>query len=197
MRRFLAPGEDLSVEPAAFADYKESGFGGFLGVEHGMNPYEHLVAEYARLLREGKKFPLGGLPSAPRPEVAPDAPKVLVFSPHPDDECIIGALPLRLLREARMSVINVAVTQGSDPARRVERFHELENACRHVGFGLMPAAPAGLEHITLKSRETNRELWARAVEIISGIIGRARPRVIFLPHEGDWHATHRHAFSCH
>jgi LmbE family N-acetylglucosaminyl deacetylase len=37
----------------------------------------------------------------------------LIFSPHPDDECIIGGLALRLLREAKWNVINVAVTLGS------------------------------------------------------------------------------------
>jgi LmbE family N-acetylglucosaminyl deacetylase len=155
-----------------------------------MNPYEHLVAEYARLLREGKKLPLGGFAPAPRPEVKPDAPKALIFSPHPDDECVVGALPLRLLREARMNVINVAVTLGSNPSRRAERYRELENACGHVGFGLMPTVKDGLERITVKSRETDKALWTRAVEVITGIIGRAQPRVIFLPHEKDWHPTH-------
>jgi N-acetylglucosamine malate deacetylase 1 len=155
-----------------------------------MNPYEHLVAEYARLLREGKKLPLGGFPPAPRPELKPDSPKALIFSPHPDDECIIGALPLRLLREARMNVINIAVTQGSNPSRRAERYRELENACGHVGFGLMPTGKDGLECITVKLRETDKALWARSVEIIASIMERARPRVIFVPHERDWHPTH-------
>ena len=55
----------------------------------------------------------------------PDAPRTLIFSPHPDDEVIIGALPLRLLRELKMNVINVAVTQGSHKARQPERWKEL------------------------------------------------------------------------
>ena len=77
----------------------------------------HFVSEYARLTREGKGWPLGGFPKCARPAVAPDAPKVLIFSPHPDDEVIIGGLALRLLREAQWNVINVAVTQGSNRAR--------------------------------------------------------------------------------
>ncbi len=155
-----------------------------------MNPYEHLVGEYARLFQEGKKFPLGGFPPAPRPEVKPDAPKALIFSPHPDDECVIGALPLRLLREARMNVINIAVTLGSKPARRAERLRELKGACGHVGFGLMPAAEDGLERITTASREKDPALWKNAVAAIAGILETARPRVIFVPHERDWHETH-------
>jgi N-acetylglucosamine malate deacetylase 1 len=155
-----------------------------------MNPYEQLVGEYARLFREGKEFPPGGFPPAPRPEVKPDAPKALIFSPHPDDECIIGALPLRLLREARMNVINIAVTLGSKVARRAERLKELEAACHHIGLGLMPAAENGLERITVASREKDKALWMARVASIADILERARPRVIFIPHERDWHETH-------
>jgi N-acetylglucosamine malate deacetylase 1 len=155
-----------------------------------MNPYQHLVSEYARLLREGKSYPLGGFLPAPRPARPPDAPAALIFSPHPDDECIIGALALRLLREARMNVINVAVTLGSKSSRQAERHHELEQACGCLGFGLMLTTPNGLDDITLKTREQDRTAWARAVKIIADILAAAKPRVIFAPHEQDWHETH-------
>ena len=90
-----------------------------------MNPYPDFVAQFVRLLQEGKTYPLGGFAPAPRPDLPKDAPKVLIFSPHPDDECIIGALPFRLLREARLRVLNVAVTQGSRKDRQAERYQEL------------------------------------------------------------------------
>lgn len=48
-----------------------------------MNPYHQLVSEYARLAREGKGWPLGGFPDCSRPAPVPDAPTVLIFSPHP------------------------------------------------------------------------------------------------------------------
>jgi hypothetical protein len=60
------------------------------------HPYNQFIDGMARLLYEARRLPLGGLPPAPTPVVAADAPRVLVFSPHPDDESIIGALPLRL-----------------------------------------------------------------------------------------------------
>jgi len=63
-----------------------------------MNPYHQFVGEYARFAKEGKGWRLGGFPKCLRPQLAPDAPKVLIFSPHPDDEVIIGGLTLRLLR---------------------------------------------------------------------------------------------------
>ena len=64
-----------------------------------MNPYRRLVADYARNFREGRNFPLGGFASVAGEPVTSGAPRALVFSPHPDDECIIGALPLRLRRD--------------------------------------------------------------------------------------------------
>jgi N-acetylglucosamine malate deacetylase 1 len=155
-----------------------------------MNPYQHLVSEYARFAREGKSYPLGKFSPAPHPELAPDAPKVLIFSPHPDDECIIGGLALRLLRDARMNVINVAVTQGSKKERQAERFHELQDACRYLGFGLMPVGQNGLDKVTLESREGDKATWARSVESIAKILADTGPRIIFVPHERDWHDTH-------
>ena len=48
-----------------------------------MNPYQHLVSEYARLLREGKSYPLGEFTPAPRPALPPDAPKASDFFTPP------------------------------------------------------------------------------------------------------------------
>ncbi len=155
-----------------------------------MNPYERLAIQYSRLVEQGKKIPLGRFAPARHAPLPAGAPAVLIFSPHPDDECIIGALPLRLRREALMDVINVAVTLGSKKSRRRERLHELEKACAYLGFQLVNAASNGLEQINMEARRTNRRQWKRAVEIISGIIADANPRIIFLPHAHDGHPTH-------
>jgi LmbE family N-acetylglucosaminyl deacetylase len=155
-----------------------------------MNPYHQFVAEYARLAQEGKDYPLGKFPRCPRPQLAPDAPKVLIFSPHPDDEVIIGALALRLLRESKWNVINVAVTQGSLKERRCERLEELEACCDHVGFGLLQTAADGLENVNVKTRERTPELWAQSVKVTADILSAQRPRVVFVPHDDDGHSTH-------
>ncbi len=155
-----------------------------------MNPYFHLVSEYASLLKKGKACPLGGFQPAPRPELPEDAAKALFFAPHPDDECIVGGLALRLLREARMNVINVAVTQGSNKQRQAERFGELQGACQYLGFGLIPTGPSGLERINPKTRQQDPAHWASAVKIIADILARNWPRVILFPHEQDWNTTH-------
>lgn len=155
-----------------------------------MNPYKNLVSEYARLLQEGKSYPLGGFEPAPRPSIAPDAPKALFFAPHPDDECIIGGLALRLMREARMDLVNVAVTLGNKKERRAERYCELQNACRYLGLGLLTTGPTGLERINPTARENEGAHWAECVKVIIGILAKNQPRVIFFPHEHDWNRTH-------
>src|SRR5262249_25553925 len=103
--------------------------GWFVRVTILMNPYRDFVSSFARLVSEGKSLPLGQIPRPKRPSPAPDAPVALIFSPHPDDECIIGGLALRLMREAGMRVINVAVTLGSSKERQPGRLQELTEAC--------------------------------------------------------------------
>jgi len=136
-------------------------------------------------------LPLGHSPKIlRRPRTSGTAPRALIFSPHPDDECIVGGLALRLLRESKWNVINVAVTLGSKTERRVARLRELRNACASLGFGLMVPREQGLEQITLKSRKQERAHWPAAVGVIAGILAEQRPRVIFMPHENDWHPVH-------
>src|SRR5258706_5858649 len=101
-----------------------------------MNPYQSFVNDFARVVRQAQDYPLGGFAMPVHPNPVPDAPRALIFSPHPDDEVIIGALPLRLLRELRWNVINVAVTHGSSKARHAERWRELESCCHYIRFRL-------------------------------------------------------------
>jgi LmbE family N-acetylglucosaminyl deacetylase len=155
-----------------------------------MNRYRQLVSEFERLIKKGKSLRLGKIPAKPLAKIPSDAPKALIFSPHPDDECIVGGLALRLLRESKWNVINVAVTLGSKKGRRAARRRELQNACDSLGFGLIVPRKQGWERITLKLREHNRAYWKAAVKIIAGILAEHRPRVIFVPHENDWHPVH-------
>ena len=155
-----------------------------------MNPYLRYVSELARLIREGKQFPLGGFPKPSRAAVASDAPVALIFSPHPDDECINGGLALRLMREAGMRVVNVAVTLGSNKARRAGRVEELNAACDYLEFELIHTAPGGLEDINVKTRTADPARWQASVDVIARIIADQQPAVVFFPHESDWNSTH-------
>lgn len=155
-----------------------------------MNPYHHFVSEYVRLVREGKSYPLGNFVVAPKPSVAADAPRALFFSPHPDDECISGGIALRLFREAKMNVLNVAITQGSKRERQAERLRELEGACNYLGFGLITTGSNGLEKINPQTRARDSAHWSACVKVITNILEQNLPRVIIFPHEQDWNSTH-------
>ena len=151
-----------------------------------MNPFQKFVAESARVFQSGKNLPTG-LKSKAVHFAERSSPNVLIFSPHPDDECITGGLALRLLREAKWNVINVAVTLGSDKFRRAARLRELKNACEFLGFDLIVA---GLEKINLETRKKNPAQWQSAVGTIAKILAAQKPLVIFLPHENDGHPAH-------
>jgi len=155
-----------------------------------LNPHHHFVSEFARVAREGADCPLGGIAPPPRPPPAADAPTALLFSPHPDDESIVGGLALRLLRECGWKVVNVAVTLGSKPERRAERLEELKGACGFLGFALLPTVPGGLENIVVPTRAGHPERWSDSVAIIADILRRQQPKAIFFPHERDWNSTH-------
>jgi LmbE family N-acetylglucosaminyl deacetylase len=155
-----------------------------------MNPYHQLVSDYARLIREGRNFPLGNFRPAGRPEIGPDAPKALFFSPHPDDECIVGGIAFRLLRQARMNLINVAVTLGSKKERKAERLQELQNACKYVGFELLTTGPEGLDRINPQTRDKDAAHWSQCVQVIHRILREHQPKVVLCPHDRDWNSTH-------
>src|SRR5919112_2518438 len=155
-----------------------------------MNPYHRFVSDFERLLRDGRQLPLGQFAAPARPALAPDAPRVLIFSPHPDDECIIGGIALRLLRESGMRVLNVAVTQGSNKERQSARWSELKAACESLGFGLIQTAPAGLERINVKTRERDRAHWKTCVDVIAAIVREQQPAVVLFPHDDDWNSSH-------
>lgn len=155
------------------------------------NPFQAFVARYADLLA---KDPVAAhaepIPARAKVTQAPNSPKIVIFSPHPDDECIVGALPLRLQRELAAHVINVAVTLGSKEERRTARRHELRAACGLLGFDVFADAERALEKINVTTRSQQPQLWSGAVARIAEIITEQRPMIVMLPHESDWHSTH-------
>jgi LmbE family N-acetylglucosaminyl deacetylase len=155
-----------------------------------MNPYHTLVSQYLGLLRQGRSLPLGGFSPALRYTPAVDAPKVLFFAPHPDDECISGGVALRLMRQAGYRVVNVAVTLGSKKERQAGRLEELRRACEYLGFELVLTGERGLERVNPKTREQDFNYWATNVQVIRKIIEDHRPRILVFPHDRDWNSTH-------
>ena len=154
------------------------------------NPYKSLVDEYARLYREGVCLPLGGLPTLADPDPGAPKPIALIFSPHPDDEGIIGGLALRLQREHGWRIKNVAVTLGSLQARRAERLSELRGACTYLGFDLIVPDASGWDQVTPKGRSGDPEKWEAKVAIVAELLRHQKPSALFFPHVDDWNGTH-------
>lgn len=134
------------------------------------NPFLHFVETLQSATRNAQAIPFSG---GSRPTA--HGPSVLLFSPHPDDECITGLLPLRLMRECGHRIINVPVTFGSDPARRQARLSEMRAACDWLGWDVH------LADETLSPLDAHR---------ISAVLTSFQPSCVFLPHAKDWNSTH-------
>lgn len=100
-------------------------------------------------------------------------PSALILAPHPDDESIVGLLPLRLRAECGYRIWVAPVTFGSCLSRQGARKKELQSACKALGFQL---------------RFLNSE--AIAADLCK-LLERVQPSVVFLPHAKDGHPTHR------
>lgn len=154
------------------------------------HPYQAFVERFAQLLAEGRSLPLGGFPAPPAAPLRPDAPVTLVFSPHPDDEALVGALPLRLRREAGHRVVVAAVTLGSDPGRRAGRLEEVRGAADFLGFEVALLGEGGLTGVTPTAQADQPDAWSAAVAQARALLQRHRPALVLAPHDRDGHPTH-------
>ena len=136
-----------------------------------MNPYLPFVEDIVQGLQRARKVQVSAVPTPP----PASGHKAVLFSPHPDDECITGVLPLRLMREAGFRVINVPVTFGSNRDRQAARAEELANACGYLGWACVREADH-LEPLDAKS--------------IRRLLERFQPTVLMMPHARDWNARH-------
>ena len=152
------------------------------------------VEKTLETLQVGRSIPAGPssqpLIQPPRPDGAREGSTILLASPHPDDEALIGALPLRLRLEVGARVVNCAVTLGSDLTQRARRRAELESSCRVLGFDLIVPGDQGFDDVRLECRNTHPREWQDKVEALRKIFDQARPDAVFAPHAEDFNATH-------
>ena len=126
----------------------------------------------------------------PRRVPEPSAPRCVIVSPHPDDECIGGGLPLRLMQESGWRVVSIAVTHGSYPARQLARAEELSAACARIGCERLLLAERGLDRITPQARETDPAHWSDCVNLFAGKLAALKPALVLCPHALDAQSTH-------
>jgi N-acetylglucosamine malate deacetylase 1 len=152
------------------------------------------VQQTAAVLEAGRSIPCGPTepplepPALPSPSEKPV--KILIAAPHPDDESLIGALPLRWCLESAVQVVNCAITLGKNLKERQRRASELRSACRVLGFGLAILGEEGLNNVTLQNRLEHPEEWTAKVEALKEIFDREEPDVVLAPHAEDFHNTH-------
>lgn len=112
----------------------------------------------------------------------PDHRCIVLLSPHPDDEVIIGGLALRLQKQAGCRVVNLAITLGSDLQRRQERKQELSAACAYLAWEL--------EVFDWERNEPDR-IDSMHLNALVGKLNLLRPLAVFYPHSEDAHPTHQ------
>ena len=135
-----------------------------------MNPYLSFVESIKSGLESAKNKTVSGTTTP-----VTSGPKALLFSPHPDDECIVGLLALRLTRDAGMRVMNVPVTFGSNKARQAGRKQELADACAYLGWEIT----GGKE-----------DLSSLEVDDVVALLTEHQPEVVVCPHAKDWNSRH-------
>lgn len=99
---------------------------------------------------------------------------IVILSPHPDDEILSGGLALRLQEECRCRVVNIAVTLGSNSARKRARRIELLRATKQLGW----------ENIVLP------ENWSQKKKRLLAHLKKLKPVLVIAPHARDYHPTH-------
>ena len=102
------------------------------------NPYESWVEAFVTALSAGAAIGVAKMTHLKASSDVGEAPKALVFAPHPDDELLTGGLSLRLLRERGFAVIDVAVTLGSSVERRSGRLVRVAGRLRLHRFRVWP-----------------------------------------------------------
>ena len=154
------------------------------------------VVESVKAMERGADLPIGPSSESFDPGLRPaaGAPKIIVCSPHPDDEALIGAMPLRLRTENGADIVDCAITLGSNAGQKQRRKRELESACRVLGFRLVipetDSGTFGFDHVNHDTRQNRPQEWAAKVEILAEIFGHEKPDAVFAPHAEDFNTTH-------
>jgi len=151
-----------------------------------------LVVRYARLLKLPPVVPkVDGIPlSTALPALDINRPCAVVLSPHPDDESLTGGFACRLSYDHDWQIVNIAVTLGSNEARRVMRKDELSKACSILHFSCVLLEENGGENVNVASRDADPSAWAKKVHRLAEIIEALQPQAIIMPHANDVQPTH-------
>jgi LmbE family N-acetylglucosaminyl deacetylase len=111
---------------------------------------------------------------------------VVICSPHPDDEAIVGLLPYRLRQEG-WRVVNLAMTLGSRFEEHGRRRGELECSCASLGFECRYPFEDLSGGFLRASKEAQRE---DALAGFGAVLDDLGATIVLAPHLADAHPTH-------
>jgi N-acetylglucosamine malate deacetylase 1 len=155
-----------------------------------LNPYTTYIKELADLYERSKLIePQSHLSKTPDFNGTESAPTVLLFAPHPDDECILGACALRLMYESNTRVVVIPVSLGSAITRQIERREELNRSCSVLGFSI--------DHSLLLIRSAHASAQP-SVHLLDtamqdgtlNCLRRYKADYVIFPHANDYNSTH-------
>lgn len=148
---------------------------------------QKIIADYQRLLADAAKLQV-------KPPVSQSYDRrrdtVVICAPHPDDECLMGAVALMLRRKNGWQIINMPMTYGSDSTQVKRRRRELKRACAVAGFVLSPAEQSGFTEVNLATRQRNKKKWRSMVLKLVERLKDIQPKALVCPHAEDGHPTH-------
>lgn len=109
--------------------------------------------------------------------------KVLVLTPHPDDETIGCAGSLLCLGQKDVEITVVLFTQPEDQKISKERLEEFDRASRFLGC---------IKSIQLGYPDGNlKDYYQSAKDNLERIIEDVKPDIIFTPYIFDYHYDHK------
>jgi LmbE family N-acetylglucosaminyl deacetylase len=131
--------------------------------------------------------------------VAPQARKILVVAPHPDDESLGCGGLISLSAQAGSSVYIVFVTDGAASHRNSTAWSPARLAAQREQEASRALACLGLENaprIFLRLPDANmpapdESAWRRAVAALSDVLRDFAPDLVILPWRRDPHCDHR------
>ena len=120
--------------------------------------------------------------------------KILVVSPHPDDETLAaGGTILRYKKEGKkvywLNITNVKEEYGYSKERVISRNKEIDRVNKLYnfdGFYNLGLEPAGLD------KYSKGELIGK----ISEVVKEVKPNVVILPYKYDVHSDHELVYDC-
>ncbi|SHJ14431.1 PIG-L deacetylase family protein [Pseudobutyrivibrio xylanivorans] len=124
--------------------------------------------------------------------------KVMVISPHPDDETLgAGGTLLKMKSEGHeiywLNITNMKPEYGYTPERIAERNGEIQKVKETYGFDgfyNLELEPAGVDKIDL----------GKFIPMLKEVFEEVKPELLLLPYQHDVHSDHRvifeAAYSC-